>query len=425
MKKRSFLRVPLFMAMGSLMVMSMGACSDNDNNLGDYVQESALKPIIEAYVDNTIIPTYKGLADATIELYSACLAMKTSGVGSITDSQVEAACTAWKKARKFWEMSEAWLYGAAADYYIDPHIDSWPLEITQMRTLLANTAQMNQMDDDGNYVGNYLGYGLLGFHAIEYMIFNVNENANGEYDGTIHDKSSYTEQELKYLTGVAGDLRNQCIRLEASWAGIDNVTSAKQEILEDNELEPTKNYGDQMKNAGNAGSEYKNYLEAAQTLIVGAQDIADEVGGLKIGNPTNHSSSGTAGYDPSYIESPYSLNSIEDFQDNIVSIQNAYMGYQGNRSGDNNTYVSTYLSSTNSTLSSYVATLDADLDSRVQSALSDAIAKIGLIEEPFATTAAKATTDDSVDAIIEAAIAACDNITDVLDEVNELLTANH
>jgi hypothetical protein len=47
--------------------------------------------------------------------------------------------------------------------------------------------------------------------------------------------------------------------------------------------------------------------------------IANEVGTAKIANPFS------AG-DVSYVESPYSYNSITDFRDNIRSIRNVWLG---------------------------------------------------------------------------------------------------
>ena len=186
-----------------------------------------------------------------------------------------------------------------------------------MEAMLSNPKQMAQMSPD--YVGNNLGYGLLGFHAIEYMLFQLNAS---ETESQPRDVSKFTKEETIYLAAIAGDLRNQCIRLEASWAGMDNVTSEKQGILTDAELEPSFNYGQSMLNAGVAGSKYVNYTDAAQELIQGCIDIADEVGQQKIGRPAT----GTSEEDKNYIESPYSLNSITDFVDNIISIRNAYTG---------------------------------------------------------------------------------------------------
>lgn len=406
MEFKKMIKNSLYLFVGTMMTASMTGCND-DSNTSDTTssssQEQILQSVITDYVDCTIIPTYRGMADASIELHNACLAMRNAGTGNVTTEMVQTAGNAWIKARRYWELSEAWLYGAAGDYNIDPHIDSWPLDKTAMDNLLNNPAQMAQMDPDGYYVGNMLGYGLLGFHAIEYMLFEL--DATGTESLPHH--VNYTEPELNYLAAVAGDLRNQCIRLEASWAGMDHITNDKQQILTDAELEPSFDYGSSMKNAGSGGSKYINYNEAVQELIVGAQDIADEVGGLKIGNPTGHGEED----DPDYIESPYSLNSITDFTDNIISIRNAYQGCQD---------ADDYIKPVNSSLSSYVQSLNPELDTRMKNAIQDAIDKIGQMREPFAKTAR----DPQFDAINQAAIAACNNVTDVLNEVLNLLTAH-
>ena len=403
MEFKKMIKNSLYLFVGTMMTSSMTGCNDDSNTSDTTSQEQILQSVITDYVDCTIIPTYRGMADASIELHNACLAMRNAGTGNVTTEMVQTAGNAWIKARRYWELSEAWLYGAAGDYNIDPHIDSWPLDKTAMDNLLNNPAQMAQMDPDGYYVGNMLGYGLLGFHAIEYMLFEL--DATGTESLPHH--VNYTEPELNYLAAVAGDLRNQCIRLEASWAGMDHITNDKQQILTDAELEPSFDYGSSMKNAGSGGSKYINYNEAVQELIVGAQDIADEVGGLKIGNPTGHGEED----DPDYIESPYSLNSITDFTDNIISIRNAYQGCQD---------ADDYIKPVNSSLSSYVQSLNPELDTRMKNAIQDAIDKIGQMREPFAKTAR----DPQFDAINQAAIAACNNVTDVLNEVLNLLTAH-
>ena len=351
MEFKKMIKNSLYLFVGTMMTASMTGCNDDSNTSDSSSQEQILQSVITDYVDCTIIPTYRGMADASIELHNACLAMRNAGTGNVTTEMVQTAGNAWIKARRYWELSEAWLYGAAGDYNIDPHIDSWPLDKTAMDNLLNNPAQMAQMDPDGYYVGNMLGYGLLGFHAIEYMLFEL--DATGTESLPHH--VNYTEPELNYLAAVAGDLRNQCIRLEASWAGMDHITNDKQQILTDAELEPSFDYGSSMKNAGSGGSKYINYNEAVQELIVGAQDIADEVGGLKIGNPTGHGEED----DPDYIESPYSLNSITDFTDNIISIRNAYQGCQD---------ADDYIKPVNSSLSSYVQSLNPELDTRMPNA---------------------------------------------------------
>ena len=105
----------------------------------------------------------------------------------------------------------------------------------------------------------------------------------------------------------------------------------------------------------------------AEEIISGCQDYADEVGNTKIGRPHLAASE----EDTDYIESPYSLNSIEDFADNIISVRNAYCG---SIAGD-------------ASVSDYVRAVDPDLDSRVSQGIENAIAAIRAIPEPFTKTA--------------------------------------
>lgn len=359
---KTFMKWPICMAFGALMVTSITACSDSEGDTSDQeTKEAILKAAVNPYVNKTVIPTYKAMADAAIEMYDKCVIMQEAfKEGNLTIDMIKAAGESWNTSRKYWELSEAFLFGAAADYNIDPHIDSWPLDKTAMDRMLNNPGQMAQMSPD--YVANNLGYGLLGFHAVEYMLFQLENNETTSAPRAIN---KFTTQEMIYLTSVAGDLRNQCVRLEASWAGLENISSEKQEILTD--IEPTFNYGSSMLNSGNGGSKYVNYQDAAEDIIQGCIDIADEVGNTKIGRPVN----GSSEEDKNYIESPYSLNSIVDFTDNIISIQNAY---QGSNAGD-------------ASISDYIKHIDPALDEAMRAAINNAITAIKKIPEPFAKTA--------------------------------------
>lgn len=389
------------------------SCSDDDNNgVNNPVDadEAALQAVVTDYVNNTVVPTYRGLADASVKLADLCDAMCDAGVANLTEAKIAEAGDAWIEARRYWELSEAWLYGAAADYNIDPHIDTWPLDKTAMDAMLNNASQMSQMHDResaGEYVGSSLGQGLLGFHAIEYLLFEPQSTTTATTSP--RPASRFTQNELYYLAAVADDLRNCCLRLEASWADEGTVAQSKLDILDDAELSYDKNYGWYMKNAGQAGSTYVNYADAVQELIVGAQDIADEVGNQKIGNPVG---SGLAA-DPDYIESPYALNSITDFIDNLRSVRNAYAGFTA-VTGENEAYIkpSTH------TLSAFVAKKDAELNTRVLAAIDNAISAISKMREPFASTSQ----DASMHEINFAAVDACNNVVDVLDEVIDLIS---
>lgn len=348
---------------------SMTSCNQTNKSDVESPKETALKAAMTPYVDNTVVATYKSLADATVTLYNNCETIFANfEAGKLSEADVAAAAKSWTDARRYWELSEAFLFGPAANHNIDPHIDSWPLDKDGIEAMLGNAEQMKQIEEQGaDYVGDKLGYGLLGFHAIEYMLY-ASDNAD-KSNVRMHDISTYTRAELVYLVAVAEDLRNQTVALEASWAGVSNVSEEKQAILEEAEIdygvEFSKGYGSYMKVA--TGGTYATYQEAAEELIQGCIDIADEVGNTKIGRPNT----ATSEEDRNYIESPYALNSIEDFQDNIRSIQNAYCGSQA---GD-------------ASVSDYIKSVDANLDAECRKAIEDAINAIGQIAEPFALDA--------------------------------------
>ena len=358
------------------LLVGITACNPTQQPDVESPKEEALKKAMTPYVDNTVVATYRSLSDATIALYEKCeIIMAHFEAGTLTEADVRAAADKWENARKYWELSEAFLFGPAANHNIDPHIDSWPLDKDGMDAMLGNAAQMAQIEEQGaDYVGDKLGYGLLGFHAVEYMLY-ASDNTDKQ-NVRLHPLN-YTRAELVYLVAVAEDLRNQTTTLEASWAGIDHVSKEKQALLEEAEIEYgdfAKGYGSYMKIA--TGGTYATYQEAAEEIIQGCIDIADEVGNVKIGRPAN----ATSDEDRNYIESPYSLNSIEDFQDNIRSIRNAYCGSQA---GD-------------ASVSDYIKSINADLDARCRQAIEEAIAAIALIPEPFAQSAKSSETQHAV-----------------------------
>lgn len=431
---KQYFKMPICVATTLMLFGGMTACSDDDKeSIGDIPsREDFLQDIVAQYTENSVIPTYQGMADAAVELHAACLAMYNAGAGNVTTAQVEAAGQAWKQAREYWERSEAWLYGPAGDYDVDPHIDSWPLDKNALDRLLANAGEMAKMDTEGVYISSQ-DYGLLGFHALEYMLFAL--EGTGMSQTSKPHAANYTAQELSYITGVSGDLRNQCIILEAAWRGEQNISLAKQKILDDvrsltgisqnneyyrlalNDLANGLCYANEMNTpVEGSGSDFVNYLEAAQTMIVdGIQNIANEVGNVKIGNPTGQGLSDDTQYDPDYIESPYSLNSINDFKGNIISIEYAYCGLQSSKEYNNGEML---VKPVSYSLSTYVASLNADLDNRVRAAIDKAYNSIGEMREPFAFTCNR---NGAYATVNLAAIEACNELNDLFNEVLELI----
>jgi len=349
------------------LIFAFASCSDDDDDdLDDTDKDKTFTEITKQYVNNTVITTYRSLADESIVLYNAAVALKANK----TTENVKAVADSWVKARDYWELSEAWLYGPAGDFGIDPHIDTWPLDVNALEsTILTNDEYIQKMAaaDGDVWAGKFFEDGLLGFHGIEYIIFE---------GGKTKDVSKISDKHLIYIVAVAGDLRNQCFRLEASWAGVDNVTAEKKAKIKelgfsttygsasDGKDEGRYPYGQAMLTPGLTDL-VRYSVDACETILEGCMTIADEVGSMKIGRPHT----GSTAEDLNYIESPYSYNSKVDFVGNIKSIENAYLGgIEGNRGAS---------------LSAYIKTVDPALDTEIKDAMTDAIAKINAIPYPF------------------------------------------
>lgn len=360
--KKKFL---LFSLIG---LVALSGCKKGDTEVTTD-KEAALQRAMKPYVENTVVATYSRMADEGLVLLDKCQQIFDAVQNERTDygQTIEEACVAWRAMRKHWEQSEAFLYGPAAAHNIDPHIDSWPLDFNQMNALLKNVGQMADIEENGvDYVKSCLGYALQGFHACEYMLFeSVEKEGRAVGTGKPH-AANLSKAEAAYLLGVVEDLVQQTILLEDSWAG--KVSEAKEAVItvDDESLSYGENYGEYLVNAGQAGSLYKTYQEAAEEIIAGCVDIAGEVADLKMGNPYISSTPDQR----DYIESPYSCTSTIDFADNIRSIRHAYCGAQA---GD---YA----------ISNYIYQQDADLDGKVRKAIDASIAAIEAIED-FENTA--------------------------------------
>ena len=359
--------------------LGFASCKTEKDNT---VDDSQAVAVAAQFVDHTVSPTYTALASQTELLASQLAALKANP----SNSGLQEACATFLAAREQWEKSEAFLFGAAGDFGIDPHIDSWPLDEDAFNTLMNSPAMIEALDsEDGDAVaGDRLGNALLGFHGIEYILF-----ANGQPK----DVSNITANQWIYVVAVAGDLRNRCYQLEVGWIG-DKAPKSHIEKLDELEIAYTvagsgNSYGDNMKNAGKAGSTYSSRTAALMAILQGCSDIADEVGSSKI-------YAAWQGEDITYIESPYSQKSIIDFHDNIVSIRNAYMGGEEGKRDESKS------------LHNYVNKINASLDARVLNAIDNALAKIDAMPAPFVLHYSDAANGEAVDA--------CSALSDVLGE---------
>ena len=327
-------------------------------------QETYLRNVLTTLVNNVIVPTYTDLADDVEDLEKTLNGLTVS---NITQSQINKACDDFKDARENWERSEAFLMGAASDFDVDPTIDSWPLN----RALLLNyfnNGMNDEMLEDAT---------ILGFHALEFILF---RNGQPRKVAELQTNDTYKNftgvsgaKELAYAQTICKLLKERCFQLQVAWEGETAKNASRMAAVKAAGLEyKTENglsYGENLTSAGvNAKSTFPT-LKAAIAQVLSDDEgscvaIATEVGTAKIANPFS------AG-DISYVESPYSYNSITDFQDNIRSIRNVWYG------STNGTAAS------NSFSGFFTSVGQSATNTSVVNAFQNAITRIGQMPAPF------------------------------------------
>lgn len=355
-------KMALAFMMGGL-ALCFASCSSDDDSTFDLPKvgqatttinssDLAMQKTTKAYVENVVYPTYQALAKNSRELYNTCSALyKAAEAGTMTQSQIDAACEAFKNARREWERSEAFLYGSASDNNIDPHIDSWPLDHEGLVSVLTNASLIAgfKSETPEKFVSekNELFQSVLGFHGMEFVLFREGKNrtvsafkANETEEGMTSVKGI---DELAFLAAVAGDVKNMTAMLEFTWMGNAASNETKQ-VLEDN-----KYVFSSMRNNGLAANGtmcfgeflltpaqttgYKSWPGTINQIFVGGcSNICNEVQEQKLGQAWRvlNGQGGTTedGEKESrdYIESPYSHRSFIDYKDNLYSIKNTLYG---------------------------------------------------------------------------------------------------
>ena len=326
-----------FISIAAVTLLAFTSCEKENGKSGLTTYENTIKTAAEKYVSGVIYETYGKLATAGAQVCDDIQSLKDKGVNGISQGDIDKACSDFLTARAYWEASEAFLFGAATDFSIDPHIDSWPLDRKALANNLSNARVIEALEEEGVDAISQLGETALGFHGIEFVLFR--DGANRTVAALKSDETAAEfagtgvggEQELIYAAAVAEDLKLRLFQLNVSWNPA--APQAQKEAVEDAELNCTVNgldntYGQDMLGAAAAGSTYASWQLVAKTVLsAGCAGITDEVASTKMGQAHN-------GEDVNYIESPYSKNSFTDFKNNILSVQySLYCAYGATTAG--------------------------------------------------------------------------------------------
>ncbi|AWG26363.1 imelysin family protein [Flavobacterium kingsejongi] len=284
--------------LGALIVASLffANCSNNDDST--YVDPNAnlFTEVLNNVPTNVITDTYKQLNEKAMALKNAINTLAITP----DEANLAAVKAAWQATRSPWEQSESFLYGPVGiEEVVDPAIDSWPVDVAAINTIISNSAPITaaslETNDDAR-----------GFHTIEYFVWGINGNKAA---------TALTARELEFLKAAADDLQRNTQKLYDAWKTSGSNAGS---------------FANQFINAGQSGSQYVSQKAALAEIVEGLFGIADEVASGKIETPLN----GNAGAaKPEAEESRFSNNSKLDFANNIRSIQNVYTGDFDDTSG--------------------------------------------------------------------------------------------
>lgn len=250
--------------------------------------------LITNITTDIIVSGYEDLATKASDFHLSTLTL----LNTPTEESLAAAQLAWQEVRIPWEQGEAHIFGPVDALSIDPHLDTWPLNTSDLQTLLETQSSFTAEEVQG------WNDDVQGFHTMEYLLFGDGVNDN---DKSINELTSL---EREYLVAAAEVFKGYTDDLYNAWTinhdGSDSDSPAYQSLL----LTPGNDV-------------YSSDLAVVQELINGMIGIIDEVANGKIADPFGSS---IDSIDTSKVESQYSWNSLADFTNNIQGVQNVYLG---------------------------------------------------------------------------------------------------
>lgn len=335
----------------------------------------AATEMITNLTNDVMVAGYENLNDEAADFLLATQNL----VNTPTEENLAAAQQAWKDVRVPWEQGESHIFGPVDALSIDPHLDTWPLNTSDLQALLASQTgfsaeELKTFNDD-----------VQGFHTMEFLLFG---------DGVSDNEKSIIEMttlEREYLSAAAEVFKTYTQTLFDAWTVANDPNDANSPA-----------YKDLLLTANN--DVYASQLGVVEELINGMIGIVDEVGNGKIAEPFGSS---IDNIDTTKVESQYSWNSLADFTDNIQGVQNVYRGEfvgQADQTG----------------IIDFMNAADSTVASRVDSEIADAIAAIKAIAGDSDLPFRQAINDADARIRIQAAIDALSTLQTSLE--NDVLT---
>jgi putative iron-regulated protein len=278
--------------------------------------------VIQDFTNDVVKSQYGDLLNASLALQ-----VSVGNLNTLTnDSNQAQAKINWKAIRVIWEQSEGFLIGPVESNDYDPNTDTWPTDYVQMDSLLSSNAELST-----NSVKN-LPQSLRGYHPLEYMLWGK---------GGTKTAADFTPRQKQYMVSLIDDIQsNNVQQLYNDWFGAPD-------------------YQSQVLNAGMGSTEFTTRKALFLNIIGAMSDICAEVGDSKMKEPF-------LARDSTITESPYSNNTLTDFKNNIIGVQNVYLGLNGGKG-----------------LHDLVAAKQADLDQQIQTKITAALKSFDQITDRY------------------------------------------
>jgi putative iron-regulated protein len=288
--------------------------------------------VVSNFTDRIIIPTYQLLNKKAADLDKAVETFTSKP----SDANLKAAQKAWLETRSPWEKGETFAFGPAESLGYDGDLDDWPVNQTDVAAVLKSKDKITP-----EYVANKLQTTQKGFHTIELLLFGDNNDKKAP---------QFKPRELELLKSLTKAFQKTAKDLETSWTkGVDGKPAYRQVLA----------------TAGTSNNSiYPTSKAAIEEILQGKIDCLDEVANEKIGKPLKTKQNIT-------FESRFSHNSLGDFKNNILGVQNAYLGRISDGAASENS------------ISSLVAKADPQLDRQVKQEITKAIAALDAIPNPI------------------------------------------
>jgi putative iron-regulated protein len=357
---RSFVTAGLASGLTALILLT-GSAFATDNS-----------QIIHNIGENVILETYLSLAQSAQALQNDIKVLAATP----NDTALKAAQDQWKKMRSYYESSEAFLFGPVAALNIDPALDTYPITVSDVDTILGSNSDLTPQ-----FIAS-LGVNLQGFHVAEYLLF-----GNG-VNGPNKPAAALTTRELEYLQAVSQIMVDQTTLLSDSWT--KNADPDQPNL---------PGFGQLLTQPGPNNPYYKSEKAVLNELVLGMVGTIDELANGKLTDPMGKD---IASADASLLESTFSWNSLEDLKNNLRSANAVYTG--------------SYAGVTGPGLHDFVMSTDASLDAQIVAQITKAQASLEALPGPQGLDLRVLIKDHDGRARITSAIAEINALRDLISD---------